>query len=85
MSVMAIGLRLDGIKVPLSTKVGLSPGHTVLDGDPAFPLPQKGAQPPNGRPSQLLLSIGMIDRLHMKNVCVQLKYPFVRICAFCVF
>jgi len=25
--------------------VGLSPGHIVLDGDPA-PLPKKGAEPP---------------------------------------
>ena len=47
----------------LRTEVGLSPGYSVLDGDPA-PLP-KGAQPPifgpcllwpNGRLSQLLLS-----------------------------
>jgi len=27
---------------------GLSPGHIVLDGDPA-PLPKKGAEPPNFR------------------------------------
>jgi len=45
----------------LGTKVGLSPGHTVLDEDPA-PRPPKGHAPPNfrpmpnGRPSQLLLS-----------------------------
>ena len=30
------------IKKPLGTKVGLGPGHNVLDGDPA---PPKGAQP----------------------------------------
>jgi len=31
------------IKMPFGTGVGLSPGHIVLDGDPA---PQKGAQQP---------------------------------------
>ena len=36
------------IKMPLGTKVGLSPGHIVLDGDPAPPA-RKGAQPPNFR------------------------------------
>jgi len=29
----------------LGTEVGLGPGHTVQDGDPA-PLPKKGAEPP---------------------------------------
>jgi len=52
------------IKMPLGTEVRLSPGHIVLDGDPALP-PPKGHSPPvsglcllwpNGRPSQLLLS-----------------------------
>ena len=28
--------------MPLGAKVGLGPGHTVLDGDP---VPPKGAQP----------------------------------------
>jgi len=50
------------INMPLDTKVGLGPGHTVTWG-PSHP--QKEAQPPifspcllwpNGRPSQLLLS-----------------------------
>jgi len=31
------------IKMPLGTEIGLSPGHIVLDGDPA---PPKGAQQP---------------------------------------
>jgi len=31
--------------MPLGTKVGLSPGDSVLDGDPAL-LPQKGEPPP---------------------------------------
>jgi len=52
--------------MPLGTKVGLGPGHIVLDGDPAAP---KGAQPPifdsyllwtNGRQSQLLLGTCII-------------------------
>ena len=30
--------------MPLGTKVGLSPGNSVLDGDPA-PLPIKGVEP----------------------------------------
>ena len=51
------------IKTKLDMRVGLGPGHIVLDGDPA-PLPQRGTAPPpifgpcllwpNGRPSQLL-------------------------------
>jgi len=32
------------IKMPLGMKVGLGPGHIVLDGDPA-PLPKKGQSP----------------------------------------
>ena len=52
------------IKMPLGTKIGLGPCHTVLDGDPAPPLPQRGTAPifcrcllwPNGHPSQLLVS-----------------------------
>jgi len=51
----------------LGTEVDLSPGNSVLDGDPA-PVPQKGPQQPpylifgpcllwpNGRPSQQLLT-----------------------------
>ena len=49
MSVVA--KRLDGSR-PLRTKVGLGPGHIVLDGDPAPPYPTKrGAQPPIFGPS----------------------------------
>jgi len=33
------------MKVPLSTEVGLVPGHVVLDGDPARP-PQRGTAAP---------------------------------------
>jgi len=32
------------IKMALGMKLGLNPGHIVLDGDPA-PLAKKGAQP----------------------------------------
>jgi len=38
------GQTVERIKMKLGTQVGLSPGHIVLDGDPA-PLP-KGTQPP---------------------------------------
>jgi len=53
------------IKMPLGTKIGLGPGHIVLHGDPA-PSPIRSRAPkifgpcllwPNGRQSQLLLSI----------------------------
>jgi len=37
------------IKMALGMEVGLGPGHTVLDGDPA-PLPQKGAELPISGP-----------------------------------
>jgi len=40
------------IKMPLGTKVGLGPGHIVLEGDPA---PQTGAQQPIFGPRQLCL------------------------------
>jgi len=50
--------------MPLRKKVGLGPGHTVLDGDqwrlssPQQPLPTFGPCLlwPNGRPSQQLLN-----------------------------
>ena len=37
------GQTVGRIKMPLGTKLGLGPGHIVLDGDPA---PQKGARSP---------------------------------------
>jgi len=61
------GQTVGWIKMKLGVEVGLGPGHIVLDGDPAprSLSPKMGAQPPfsahvlwpNGRPSQLLLSI----------------------------
>jgi len=51
------------IKMPLGTKVGLVPGHIVLDGDPTPPA-ERGTAGPHfsahfvsaGRPSQQLMS-----------------------------
>jgi len=44
--------RLDGlIKMPLGTKTGLSPGHIVLDGDPA---PPKRGTAPDFRPMSIV-------------------------------
>jgi len=47
------GQMAEWIKMPLGTEVGLSPGHTVLDGDPA-PLRKGVQQPP---PTLWLMSI----------------------------
>jgi len=51
------------MKMPLGTEGDLSPGHSVLDGDPAPPCERGTASPlsahvycDHGRPSQLLLS-----------------------------
>jgi len=53
------------IKMPLGTEVGLGPGDTVLDGNPAPPAERGTAPPqlfgpcllwPNGHPYQQLLS-----------------------------
>jgi len=41
------------IKMQLGMKVGLGPGHTVLDGD-LVPPPQKGATAPNFRPMSIV-------------------------------
>ena len=46
--------------MPLAIEVGLSPGHIVLDGNPA-PLPRKGAQPPIFSPC-LLWPNGCMDQ-----------------------
>jgi len=39
------------VKMSLGTKVGLDPGHIVLDGDPA---PPKGHSTPNFRPMSIV-------------------------------
>ena len=48
------------MKMPLGVKVGLGPGHIVVDRDPA-PLPEKGAQPPIFGPC-LLWPNGWMDQ-----------------------
>ena len=48
-------------KMPLGTKVGLSPGDSVLDGDPA-PYPKRGEAPPNFRPTSIVAK-----RLHVSR------------------
>jgi len=70
------GQTAEWIKMPLGTKVGLGPGHIVLDINPA---PPKEGQPPifgpcllwpNGRPSQLLLSTW--NSLLLYGTCYQI-------------
>jgi len=45
---MKLGMQVD-LKIPLGMEVGLGPGHTVLDGDPAPPRPRKGHSSPHIR------------------------------------
>ena len=45
----------------LGTRVGLGPGHIVLDGDPA-PPPQKGGGAPNFRPMSIVAN-GWMDKM----------------------
>jgi len=52
------GQMVGWIKMKLGVEVGLSPGHIVLDGDPA---PPKGAQPPIFGP-YLLRPNGWMDQ-----------------------
>jgi len=47
------GQMAEWIKMPLGTEVGLSPGHTVIDGEPA-PIRKAVQQPP---PTLRLMSI----------------------------
>jgi len=44
--------RLDASTMPLSTGVGLDPGHIVLNGDP--PPPKKGTVDPNFLPMSVM-------------------------------
>jgi len=48
------------IKMTLGMKVGLGPGHTVLDGDPA--PPQKRAQPPPNFRLMSIVTNGWMDQ-----------------------
>jgi len=54
LSVMLVycGQMVGRVKIKLGMRVGLSPGHIVLDGDPA-PPPPKGHSPPIFVPCQL--------------------------------
>jgi len=47
LSVMLVycGQTVGWVKMPLGTQVGLSPGHSVLDGDPAPPMERVTAAP----------------------------------------
>jgi len=64
------GQTVGWIKMKLGTQVGLGPGHTVLDGDPA-PLPQKGAEPYNFRPMSIVASTaGWIKMPPGMEVCL---------------
>jgi len=48
------------MKTPLGTEVDLSPGHIVLDGDPAPPA--KGAQqPPSFRPMSIVAIVAYLS------------------------
>jgi len=55
------GQMVGWIKMKLGMQVGLGPGHTVLDGDPA-PPPQKGHSPPIFGP-YLLWQNGWMDQV----------------------
>ena len=55
------------IKVKLGLQVGLSPGHIVLDGDPA-PLPQRGTAP-NFRPISVVAKWLDASRRHLVVTC----------------
>jgi len=49
----------------LGVEVGLSPGHVVLDEEPA-PFPQKGAEPPpNFRPISIVAKRLDASRCHL--------------------
>jgi len=68
--------------MPLGTEVELGPGYIVLDGDPAPPPPKMVQQLPrfwpmwpNGRPSQLLLSICFNRKLQIYNTFFVTNQP----------
>ena len=52
------------IKMALGTDVGLSPGHIVLDGDPA-PLPKNGAEVPIFPPISTVAKLLAASRCHL--------------------
>jgi len=58
--------------VPLGTKVGLDPGHSVLGG--TQPLPKKGAEPPNFR--LMFIIVIVISLEHCTVVIGLFKFKF---------
>ena len=48
------GQTVGRIKMKLSTKVGLGPGHIVLDGDRAPPPSERGTVAPSFRPTYIV-------------------------------
>jgi len=59
--------------MPLGVEVGISPGHIMLDGDPARPPPEKKllSKPPNFRPMSIVAKRSPICATaeHVFNVC----------------
>jgi len=51
------------IKMKLGMKVGLGPGHIVLDGDPA--LPRRGTAVPNFGPISVVAKRLDVSRCHL--------------------
>ena len=45
---------VDGIQMPLSTEVGLGPGHILLDGDPVPLRKEIGTAAPTFRPMSIV-------------------------------
>jgi len=50
--------------MPLGMEVGFGPGDFVLDGEPA-PLPKKGTEPPNFRPTLIVAKWLDASRCHL--------------------
>ena len=76
MTLVYCGPTVGWIRMRIVTEVGLGPGHTVLDGDPALPH-RKGhsSRPyvsaplwPNGRPSQLSSCLAINSATENVNV-----------------
>jgi len=73
------GQTVECIRIPLGTEVGLGPGHTVLDGEPAPPTERATAAPP---PLFDPLCSGRVA--HLSNCWVLVPYrPTDRLIALC--
>jgi len=53
------------IEMALGLPVGLGPGHTVLDGDPALPSPQRSTAPTNFWPISVVAKWLHGSRCHL--------------------